>query len=113
MDDHTVVRQGISALLSFHSDIEVVGEAGDGQEAVEKARQLHPDVILMDINMPKMDGIQATRIIRSEFPSVRIVVLSMHDKQDRADQMIQAGASAYCMKDGSTDEILSEIRRSD
>ncbi|MFO7612897.1 MAG: PAS domain S-box protein [Clostridia bacterium] len=113
VDDHTVVRQGISALLGFHSDIEIVGEADDGQEAVEKARQLHPDVILMDISMPMMDGIQATRIIRSELPFVRIVGLSMHDNQDQADQMIQAGASAYCPKDGSTDELLSAIRRSD
>jgi PAS domain S-box-containing protein len=113
VDDHTVVRQGISALLGFHSDIEIVGEADDGQEAVEKARQLHPDVILMDINMPRMDGIQATRIIRSEHPYVRIIGLSMHDRHDQADQMIQAGAFAYCKKDGSSDELLSSIRRSD
>ncbi len=113
VDDHTVVRQGLTTLLSLHSDIEMVGEAGDGQEAVEKARQLHPDVILMDISMPGMDGIQATRIIHSEFPAVRIIGLSMHDKQDQSDQIIQAGASAYCMKDGSTDELLSAIRRSD
>jgi PAS domain S-box-containing protein len=113
VDDHTVVRQGISALLGFHSDIEIVGEADDGQEAVEKARQLHPDVILMDINMPRMDGIQATRIIRSEHPYVRIIGLSMHDRHDQADQMIQAGAFAYCKKDGSSDELLSAIRRSD
>jgi DNA-binding NarL/FixJ family response regulator len=108
-----VVRQGISALLSFHSDIEMVGEAGDGREAVEKARQLQPDVILMDINMPEMDGIQATRIIRSELPYIRIIGLSMHDRQHQADQMKQAGAFAYCTKDGSTDELLSAIRRSD
>jgi DNA-binding NarL/FixJ family response regulator len=113
VEDHAVVRQGICALLNFHSDIEMVGEAGDGQDAVEKARQLHPDVILMDINMPGMDGIQATRIIRSEFPYVRIIRLSMHDKQDQADQMIQAGASAYCTKDGTTDDLLFEIRKSD
>ncbi|MFO7910975.1 MAG: PAS domain S-box protein [Desulfotignum sp.] len=113
VDDHTVVRQGIFALLNFHSDIEMVGEASDGQVAVEKARQLQPDVILMDINMPGMDGIQATRIIHSELPCVRIIGLSMHDKQDLADQMIQAGAFAYCTKDGSTDELLSAIRRSD
>ena len=113
VDDHRVVRQGIFALLSFYSDIEMVGEAADGQEAVEKARQLHPDVILMDINMPGMDGIQATRIIHSELPYVRIIGLSMHAKQDQADQMIQAGASAYCTKDGSSDELLSAIRRLD
>jgi len=113
VDDHRVIRQGLFALLSFHSDIEMVGEAADGQEAVDKARQLHPDVILMDINMPGMDGIQATRIIHSELPGVRIIGLSMHDKQDQADQMIQAGASAYCSKDGSTDELLSAIRRLD
>ena len=113
VDDHTVIRQGLFALLDFHSDIEIVGEAADGQEAVEKARQLHPDVILMDINMPRMDGIQATRIISSELPYVRIIGLSMHDKQDQADQMIQAGASAYCTKDGSADALFSAIRRSD
>ena len=113
VDDHRVIRQGLFALLSFHSDIEMVGEAADGQEAVDKARQLHPDVILMDINMPGMDGIQATRIIHSELPGVRIIGLSMHDKQDQADQMIQAGAFAYCTKDGSTDELLSAIRRLD
>jgi DNA-binding NarL/FixJ family response regulator len=113
VDDHTVVRQGLTALLSFHSDIEMVGEAGDGREPVEKARQIQPDVILMDINMPAMDGIQATRIIRSELSYVRIIGLSMNEKQDLADQMIQAGASAYCMKDGSTDELLSAIRRLD
>jgi DNA-binding NarL/FixJ family response regulator len=67
----------------------------------------------MDINMPAMDGIQATRIIRSELSYVRIIGLSMNEKQDLADQMIQAGASAYCMKDGSTDELLSAIRRLD
>ncbi|MFO7912854.1 MAG: response regulator transcription factor [Desulfotignum sp.] len=108
-----IVHQGILTLLSFHSDIKMVGEAGDGQEAVEKARQLHPDVILMDINMPRMDGIQATRVIHSELPNVRIIGLSMHDKEDQADQMIQAGGSAYCTKDGNTDELLSAIRRSD
>jgi PAS domain S-box-containing protein len=113
VDDHTVVRQGIFALLSFHSDIEIVGKAGNGHEAIEKARQLQPDVILMDINMPGIDGIQATRIIHSELPCVRIIGLSMHDNQDQADQMIQAGASAYCTKDGSADELFSAIRRSD
>lgn len=110
VDDHTVVRKGLSTMLNLHSDIQVIDEAADGQEAVEKARDLQPDVILMDISMPKMDGIQATRIISSELPHIRIIGLSMHDKQDQADQMIEAGASAYCTKDGATDILLSEIR---
>lgn len=111
VDDHTVVRQGLSTMLNFHSDIQVVGEAADGEEAVEKAREFQPDVILMDISMPKMDGIEATRIIGSELPHIRIVGLSMHDKQDQANRMIEAGASAYCTKDGDTSVLLSEIRR--
>jgi PAS domain S-box-containing protein len=110
VDDHTVLRQGLSALLNLHSDIKAVGEAVDGEDAVEKARELHPDVILMDISMPKMDGIKATRIIHSELPRIRIIGLSMHDNQDEADGMIEAGATAYCTKDGATDVLLCAIR---
>ncbi|MCF8145497.1 MAG: response regulator [Deltaproteobacteria bacterium] len=110
VDDHTVVRQGLATLLTLQSDIEIVGEAADGMEAVIKARDLQPDVIVLDISMPKMDGVEATRIILSEFPHIRIIGLSMHDKQDQADQMIEAGASAYCTKDGDTNKLLSEVR---
>lgn len=110
VDDHTVVRQGLATLLNLHSDIEIVGEAADGEEAVEKARKLQPDVILMDISMPKMNGIEATRIISSEFPHIRIIGLSMHQKDDQAARMIEAGASGYCTKDGETDMLLSAIR---
>ncbi|MFO8083648.1 MAG: PAS domain S-box protein [Desulfobacterales bacterium] len=112
VDDHTVVRQGLSTLLSLQSDIdiEIAGEAADGVEAVIKARDLQPEVIVMDISMPKMDGVEATRIILSEFPHIRIIGLSMHDKQDQAERMIEAGAVAYCTKDGDTDKLLSEIR---
>jgi signal transduction histidine kinase len=109
-DDHTVVRQGLSTMLNLHSDFQVIAEAVDGKEAVEKAREFQPDVILMDISMPKMNGIEATRIISSELPHIRIIGLSMHDKQDQADRMIEAGASAYCTKHGSTDLLLSAIR---
>jgi len=110
VDDHNVVRQGLGSMLNLYSDIEVVGEAEDGEEAVEKARQLQPDVILMDISMPKMDGIEATRRIHSEFLDIRIIGLSMHDRQDQENRMFEAGASAYCTKDGATEMLLSAIR---
>ncbi|MCK9275222.1 MAG: PAS domain S-box protein [Syntrophales bacterium] len=110
VDDHTVVRQGLSTMLKLYTDIHVVSEAGDGEKAVEKARKLQPDVILMDISMPGMGGVEATRIIHSEHPYIRIIGLSMHDSQDLENQMIKAGASAYCTKDGDTRILLSEIR---
>jgi len=97
-------------MLNLHADVEMVGEAADGQEAVEKTREFQPDVILMDISMPRLDGIEATRIIHAEFPHTRIIGLSMHDKQDQAARMLEAGASAYCTKDGATDMLLSAIR---
>jgi len=109
VDDHTVVRQGLSTMLNLHPDIEVVDEAADGEEAIRKARDLQPDVILMDISMPKMNGFEATRIISSEYPHTRIIGLSMHDTEDMADRMIEAGAAAYCKKDGDTAVLLSAI----
>ncbi len=109
-DDHKVVRQGLFTILGPHSDIQIVGEAADGEEAVDKARKLQPDAILMDISMPKMNGIEATRIIHSEFPHIRIIGLSMHSAEDQAAEMKTAGACAYCTKDGDTAALLSAIR---
>ncbi|MEK7294255.1 MAG: response regulator transcription factor, partial [Nitrospirota bacterium] len=80
-DDHRVVREGLSAILKTKDEIEVVGEAKDGQEAVEKARALLPDVILMDVSMPRMGGVEATRIIKREFPHIGIVALTMYEEQ--------------------------------
>ena len=110
VDDHMVVREGLSNMLNSHSDIEVVGEASNGENAAKLSREIIPDVILMDINMPVMNGLEATKIIHSEFPHIRIVGLSMYDEDDQAETMINAGASAYRSKSGDIDSLLSAIR---
>jgi PAS domain S-box-containing protein len=109
VDDHTVMRKGLLSLLSHYHDIEVVGEAENGLAAIEKARELNPRVILMDVNMPKMNGLEATRIIKSELPHIRIIGLSMYEESDMAAAMAKAGAFAYLPKSGRTDAILSAI----
>lgn len=110
VDDHAVMRQGMSSLLSYHYDIDIVGEASDGEAAVDLARKVNPDVILMDISMPRMNGIEATRIIHSESPHIRIIGLSMFDAADQQSAMLAAGATAYCSKSGRTDDLMAAIR---
>ena len=109
-DDHELVREGLVNLLDLHSDIEVVGEASDGEEAIRISRELNPDVVLMDISMPKMDGIEATKIIHKELPHIRIIALSMHDADVHANQMVKHGAFAYCSKIGSADNLIATIK---
>jgi PAS domain S-box-containing protein len=108
-DDHTVVRQGLCTLLFCENRIDVVGQARDGQQAVEMARRLRPDVILMDCSMPKLDGLAATKAIRSEMPAVRIIGLSMYQEADRANAMLQAGACAYLDKSGDFRKLVNAI----
>jgi PAS domain S-box-containing protein len=110
VDDHVVMRQGISSMISRHPDIEVVGEAADGSTAVQMARELQPEVILMDINMPLMDGVEATRIIHSERPATRIIGLSMYDDPETRKGMLNAGAAEFVAKSGHTDLLLKAIR---
>ncbi len=112
VDDHAVMRQGLSTSLGQEPDIAIVGEAADGKTALEKARNLRPDVILMDLGMPKMGGIEATRIIHSEMPKVRVIGLSMFEEKERANAMFEAGAVAYLTKTCSVDALTSTIRRS-
>jgi len=105
-----MVREGLAGLLE-QEGIEVVGQASDGHEAVELAGQLRPDVVTMDISMPRMNGIEATRRIKSELPHVQVIGLSMHGDKEQGAAMYEAGASAYLKKDGPSHELLMTIRR--
>lgn len=109
-DDHAVVRQGLCTLLRCETEIDLIGQASDGKEAVELARQLRPDVILMDFSMPKVDGVAATEMIRSEMPDIKIVGLSMYDEADRSRAMLDAGAEAFVTKTGELENLLKAIR---
>jgi CheY-like chemotaxis protein/anti-sigma regulatory factor (Ser/Thr protein kinase) len=109
-DDHKVMRQGLYSMLQNCDDMEVVGQASDGREAIELARRLQPDVILMDYRMAPIDGIEATRILHAEMPGARIIGLSMYESADRAAAMLSAGACAYVTKSGKAAELLETIR---
>lgn len=109
-DDHTVLRAGLRALLSAQPDLEVVGEASDGAEAVRLSRTLAPDVVVMDIGMPGTGGMDATARIRRDFPTVRVLVLSMHDDQGYLRQALKAGASGYVLKRAADTTLLAAIR---
>ena len=109
VDDHLLLRDGIAAILQEGPNVTVVGQALNGQDALEKVEQLVPDVVLMDIAMPVMDGLEATRSIKVRWPDVRILILSMHDEPEYVRKIMQAGASGYVLKDVSSDELLRAI----
>jgi DNA-binding NarL/FixJ family response regulator len=109
-DDHRVVREGLMAILKTKENIDVVGEAQDGQEAIEKVRTLEPDVILMDVSMPRMGGVEATRQIKREFPHIGIIALTMYDEQQYIFDLVRAGATGYLLKDTESAQIVEAIR---
>ncbi len=110
VDDHGIVRAGIRSLLEDDTSIEVVGEAENGEEAIEKAKQLKPDLVLMDIAMPGMNGIEATRRIKEEFPNICVLILTMHDDEEFFFPALRAGASGYIVKEAEPKELLHAIQ---
>ncbi len=109
-DDHGIMRQGLRSLLQRESDLEVVGEASTGQEAVRMARELVPDVMVMDVGMPDLNGIDATERIKGELPLIKIVALSMHSDRRFVTGMLGAGASGYVLKSEALEELVGAIR---
>jgi len=110
VDDHPVLREGVSAVIRTQADLLLVGDAFDGQSAIKAFRELEPDITLMDLRMPGLDGVEATAAIRREFPAARIIVLTTFSGDALATRALQAGASAYLLKASPSDELLSAIR---
>ena len=110
VDDHPMVQGGLLACFSYYEDIEVVGVSNDGTTALAKAIELKPDVILMDVSMPSMNGIDATEIITEQLPETKVLIFSMHDSAEFVRSAIQAGASGYVLKDTSSEEVYYAIK---
>lgn len=110
VDDHTVVLKGLSFFLKTQENIALVGEASNGKEALQKAKETNPDVVLMDLSMPEMDGIEATKHIKQDNPSIKILVLTSFSDQDHVLPALQAGASGYILKDVEPDQLVEAIR---
>jgi two-component system, NarL family, response regulator LiaR len=111
VDDHAVVRSGLAAFLYAFDDLELVGQANSGQQAITLCEKLHPDVVLMDLVMPEMDGAQATRIIRQRFPKVQVVALTSFKEDDLVQGVLAAGAIGYLLKNVTADELADAIRK--
>src|SRR5687767_13884905 len=110
VDDHALFRRGLAQVLLFEEGIEVVGEGEDGEDGVEKAEELAPDVVLMDVRMPRISGIDATRRLASSLPSTKILMLTMSDEEDDLYEAIKAGATGYLLKEISVEEVADAVR---
>lgn len=111
VDDHAILRDGICSLLERQEGLNVVGEAGNGREALERVEELQPDIVLMDVSMPEMDGLEATRRIKSAHPEIKVLVLTQHDNQEYINPLLQAGASGYVLKRSGGREVVTAIRQ--
>jgi DNA-binding NarL/FixJ family response regulator len=109
-DDHTLVRQGLVSLLTESGECEVVAQAADGVEAVERARETRPDVAVIDFSMPRLGGLEAVRRIREELPATRVLVLTVHEEEEYVLPMVRAGAAGYLVKDSAAAELLAAVR---
>ena len=110
-DDHGLVRQGFRGMLAREGDLEVVGEAEDGREAVEACSRLRPDLVLMDVRMPGMDGLEATREIKQRHPRTIVLMVTMHENPDYLVEAVRAGAAGYVLKGSPNSQIVSSVRR--
>lgn len=111
VDDHAILRDGIRSLLDIQTDILVVGEASNGREAVERVKELRPDVVLMDVAMPEMNGLEATQAIKSLYPEIKVVILTQHDDREYVEPLLRAGASGYVLKRSGGREVITAIRQ--
>ncbi len=111
VDDQLLMRQGLETLLELESDIEVAGQAGDGLQAIEVVQQYKPNVVLMDVRMPRMDGVEATRQIRAKIPQTQVIILTTFDDDEYVFEGLRAGAMGYLLKDVSAEELTDAIRR--
>jgi DNA-binding NarL/FixJ family response regulator len=110
-DDQTLIRQGIRLLLEIEPDIQVVGQAANGLEALQQVESIHPDVVLMDVRMPEMDGVEATRAISARFPDVKVIILTTFEDDETVFEGLKAGARGYLLKDISSEEMAQAVRR--
>ena len=109
-EDHTIVRKGLRSLLDKEIGIEVIGEAEDGREAIRKAEELHPDIVVMDIAMPDLNGLEATRRLKKRFPGMKIIILTVHNNEEYVLETLRAGASGYLVKKAAPTDLISAIQ---